>query len=430
VTGPIAWRRAVPLVGLACVPLCLPAPGHARERAGTRVEFDLDRAPETFYDLTDDWSFGAIAELDAIIERNFDLDSRENADVATLEPGLELALAYEPAGPISAFTEVELRQGIVIQDEDDALDAETRLRLEQAYIIVAEPGQRAALQLGRQSFEDERDWWYDEELDALRVFFRTERLGVEFSVSRNQAFGNDFLDRSRTAESENYFLVGHYAYAEEANLSAWLVRQDNPGDGEKPVFLGARSIGQVLPGLEHWLDAAIVRGTDDGRDIRAFGFDIGAVYEPELPLQPAVTLGIAMGSGDSDGDDNVDGDFRQTGLQGSYFYYGEVLAPELSNLWVGTLGIGLRPFRNASVDLLYHSYRQHRAADEFRDVLIEEDPDGRHRGVGEALDFVVGYWGIERLYVELIVGTFFPGDAFSDSADNAFFGELIISYEF
>lgn len=130
----------------------------------------------------------------------------------------------------------------------------------------------------------------------------------------------------------------------------------------EPIFLGARSIRELAPRLEHWIDLALVRGSEDGRDIRAWGFDAGLEYETELPGEIELSVGVAFCSGDANPGDAVDGSFRQTGLRGSYFYYGEVLAPELSNMWIATAGIGFSPADDISIDLLYHCYRQHEAA--------------------------------------------------------------------
>lgn len=99
-----------------------------------------------------------------------------------------------------------------------------------------------------------------------------------------------------------------------------------------------RSIGELGSDFEHWIDAAIVRGNDDGNDIRAYGFEAGITYEPDLALDPLFTLGATLGSGDSNPNDKVDRELRQTGFQESFYYYGEVFAPELSNLWVLTGG--------------------------------------------------------------------------------------------
>ncbi len=86
--------------------------------------------------------------------------------------------------------------------------------------------------------------------------------------------------------------------------------------------------------------------------------------------------------------------------------------------------------QDLSVGFLYHDYRQHRAADALRDAFTFQDLDGEHKALGHALDFVFSYYGAEGLYADLIIGSFFPGDAYLEDSTNAYFGEFIIGYEF
>lgn len=79
---------------------------------------------------------------------------------------------------------------------------------------------------------------------------------------------------------------------------------------------------------------------------------------------------------------------------------------------------------------IYHYYRQDRASDDLCDVSLEIDPDGRNVDLGQGLDLVIGYRPIKNTAVKLVFGAFFPGNAFPDDADNAYFGELELSYRF
>ncbi|MGI6657130.1 MAG: alginate export family protein [Desulfobulbus sp.] len=83
-------------------------------------------------------------------------------------------------------------------------------------------------------------------------------------------------------------------------------------------------------------------------------------------LQPSLTVGYALGSGDRKGG-SVNRTFRQSGLQDNtcrfngvedFQMYGEVLDPELSNIGITTLAVGIRPSARSSLDLVHHLYRQ------------------------------------------------------------------------
>ncbi len=412
----------------------------ASVRKEAELDFDFDDPPETRYRLTDYLSIGAKVKLAFDWENDLNLDSGDDNDLATAEPELKVALSFTPSDRIQAFMELELAQKYLIDSPADARESTTSLELKQAYVGFPELYPGFTLQLGRQRFNDEREWWYDEKLDAARLFFRRGRFGVEASASRKEIYGDDLLNSDEGENINNYFLVGRYAYQHDAELDAYVfVRDDRSDDQEDTVFLGVRGIGEMTRSIDYWLDAALVRGTEGGKNIRAYGFDVGSILKFASPLKPSLTLAVAFGSGDSNPDDNVDRNFRQTGFQDNkgrfngvtnIQYYGEVLQPELSNLWILTGGIGIRPIRKGSIDLVYHYYRQDQGSDNLRDAEIDVDPDGRNRDLGQGLDLIFGYKGFRDVSMEIVFGSFFPGNAFPSDADNAYFSELKLSYKF
>jgi hypothetical protein len=136
--------------------------------------------------------------------------------------------------------------------------------------------------------------------------------------------------------------------------------------------------------------------------------------------------------------DGTDGAFRQTGWQRnngnlggvtSFRYYGEVVDPELSNLGISTLGIGTRLGRDASIDLVWHEYRQDVAEGFLRQSDLDEDPDGVHRDLGREIDWIAGLRNALGSDFELVLGWFEPGDAFPD-ADAAWKVSLQWRYRF
>jgi alginate production protein len=205
------------------------------------------------------------------------------------------------------------------------------------------------------------------------------------------------------------------------------------------MFFGIHSSGSLTSAIDYWLEGALVRGESQGTNIRGYGFDLGGTYRWAMRLQPSLTLNLAFGSGDGDPTDSVDHNFRQTGVQQNEArfsgitrlkYYGETLDPELSNLQIITLGVGIRPTPESSIELVYHDYRQDEALDELRDAKIEVEPSGNDREIGQAIDLVMGFEEIEDLELELVLGGFFPGRAFSTDADAAYFAGIEIIYGF
>lgn len=298
-----------------------------------------------------------------------------------------------------------------------------------------------SLQIGRQRFEDERNWLYDEELDAVRLRYGRGTLAVELSASRNGLVRKDVLGPKEKERINNYVLHATSRLPRSIELEGYaIVRDDRAADRRRPVFLGVRSRGEPVEDLDYWLEVAYVGGRDGPNRIRGWGVDLGATHELQVGPRPALTLGFAFGSGDRGPDDGRDGSFRQTGLQDneadfggatSFKYYGEVLDPELSNLAIFTVGIGVRPSQKFSLDLVYHYYLQHRASNALRDAAIDAEPSGRSRRLGSEVDFIVGLAEIfDRVDVKAVLGYFIPGAAFPRGTDGAWLAAAEVQFRF
>ena len=405
------------------------------------IEFDIDNPPKTRHRLTPSVTFGSKVTLDFDLEKNYDLDSDLADDLSKLEPGWDVAFSFNPTPRIHGFLGLELSRAFLRDDRDNTRRPTTELQVEEAYVTVRDILDGLSLQVGRQDFEDEREWLYDEELDAVRLYYRTASLGVELSVSREELVRKDLLNKDDERIINNYFLLGRYALGEGSELDGYVfVRDDRSSRRQDRVYVGVQSIGEITSRLDYWLDAALVKGSERANDLEGFAFDVGATYKfKKLPWRPSLTLGLAFGSGDSDRDDDRDRDFRQTGLEDnnakfdgvtSFKYYGEVLDPELSNLAIFTAGVGARPIKKGSIDLVYHYYRQHHADDDINGSDLEIAPGGEKSDLGHGIDLVFGYRGIEDLKLDLILGAFVPGRAFARDADNAYRVGFEIGYGF
>jgi alginate production protein len=408
------------------------------------VTFDFDDPPETENRITDSLSYGIEIELDGFRTDDLDLDNGSDDDQTVFEPKLDVAFTFQSNETLRAYVDLELSRIEVIGSSDSGESDKTSLGFKEAYVTLREIFDGLTAQIGRQQFQDPVEWYYDQELDALRAYYRIASVAFEASLSEQGFADEDFLNGDDTDEVINAFLVGHHAFDEDTGLSGYLLHRDGrERESEDLTFIGVQSEGELTQDLDYWLNAAYVTGDakdgDGSHDVRGFGVDLITTYAPEAAWEPSVTLGFAFGTGDDDPGDGVDHSFRQTGLQENnasfngvtrFKYYGEVFDPELNNLAVLTLGGGLKPSESSSLDLVYHYYRQDHASAELRSSNLDAAPDGRHRELGHEVDFVLGYLGVEDLSVALIVGTFFPGQAFESDADNAYLVSFEIQYEF
>jgi hypothetical protein len=272
-------------------------------------------------------------------------------------------------------------------------------------------------------------------------------------------------------------LLGHASvgYAPGHRLDVFALRQwdgsSRPAVGEllernerdesdaDLLWLGIRAIGDFdldrFGSLGYWADLALVQGSEDTYSFRqvrdrlrvrrrverrvfGLGGDAGINYTANLPLRPSLTLGYAWASGDDGAGD--DGGFRQTGLQRNndrfrgvnrFRYYGELLDPELSNLGIATVSLGVAVLRSSSVELAWHHYRQSQPSRELRGSRLDMDPNGVDRAIGQELDLVIGLQEWDHIEVEIVGSAFRAGRAFDRAPSRwSFGGFLSIEYRF
>lgn len=431
---------------LLVISLILPGRASAAQPPTEEVTppaFDPGAPPKTRILLAPFLTFGGRLELEYQLEKNFDLDNSDDDELSTLEPELSLAFSFDPSRNVQAYLNVSLLREIALTEgrERSERERQVRLELKHAFVLFKDLFDgRLSLQVGRQRFRDNREWLYDDELDAVRAYYRVSKLSLELSVSRKDLVDRDLLNREDNERINNYFLYGRYALTEKVAIAAYtFFRDDRSSERERPIFFGLQSNGEIVDDLEYWLELAHVRGKDGSKRIRGWGLDLGATYEFDSPLRPSITVGYAFGTGDGDPDDRVDRSFRQTGLQGNedkfngvtrFKYYGELFDPELSNLSIFTGGFGIRPTRRSSIDLVYHYYLQHKASETIREAEIDEEPTGPSKRLGSEIDLIVGYREIRNVDLALTLGYFIPDKAFPSGADNAFFANLKIRYSF
>lgn len=368
--------------------------------------------------------------LDFIGEDNFNLADVLPGDLQTGRLRGRFEWIPHATRSVSAMLQIKAEEEREITDEADEFSDRSRLTLGRAYVMLhGLIGKHGSLQAGRSRFDDRRDWSFNRDIDALRLFFDWSRWQVQLAV------GEELVDPARRHRDVlNTYAAASFYPGGEHKLTAYVLDRDDrfvvngtPRDFS-PRHFGVRAFGETKI-WEYWLDAAIARGRDRGVPMRGSAVDAGVTWIAPVALEPSITLGYAMGSGDDDPSDGVSKTFRQTGLHlnngkfngvSSFRYYGELMRPELANLHVETLGVGLRPREKTSLDVIFHRYR----LDEPASQLIEAAMEDRtlnliDRDVGTEWDIVFGYEEWLHWELELDIGYFVPGDAFLGPADSA-----------
>lgn len=424
-----------------------PAPTGEGEAESAPAPAPLPALPSR---LVYEYAYGS--ESEAGYRRNADLDDNLNDDFMLLQPELNGTLIYRPTDWLETTLELILEGEVLVKGDRKVLlpggDVELRpdngihLLIDQANVRIHGVTDPFSFILGRRNYEDARHWLYDTSIDVGAIGFSMGRFQALASYGREIARDLDVLDLQRRDRINTAMLHGEYRATDDIKVAAYTIRRDDRTERDGWWQLtGLRSFGYPVAGLSYWADLAAVYGRDEEkRRIRGYGFDVGATYQFRgVPLVPSVTLAYAYGSGDDNPEDNTNGDFRQTGLQSNeqkfaglseFRYYGEALDPELSNLHILTLGVGFRPIRDTSVDLVYHRYWLDEPAEELRGTALtaemNQDPSRRSDDLGHGLDLVIGFrnvFGIQRMGIDLRAGLFFPGDAFrNERGEDTFVG--------
>jgi len=367
---------------------------------------------------------------------DYDLSRRYDSDASEGSSELRLGFAGYWSESLWTFAQMQISHATAL-DPEELLRPRLEGRLTQLYALFHTRGaHRVALQVGRQDFDEPREWIFDEYLDAARlVLYGFGPLVVEAAFIRpyhpiNPAF----------ATWSDGFAMARWYFNSQNHVAVWgLARSDrNPVRERQPVWIGARYLGQWRGTVRPWLDLASMRGEDKHRTLRAWAFDAGATcVATGVRGMPALTVGYAVGSGDASTADGVDGNFRQTGYEDNWSrfgglvsqkIYGTLLDPELSNLEVSTLGVAARPMRDASVELIWHRYRQQAAYDKLQGSNLV-DPPARPNGASADLGWTVevvaaapALWG--RLRASWTTAFFRPGDAYNPRHEDAILNRL------
>ena len=105
----------------------------------------------------------------------------------------------------------------------------------------------------------------------------------------------------------------------------------------------------------------------------------------------------------------------------------------MSNLAILTLGVGLRPIRGSSLEVVYHTYQQDWPDDEIRGNLVDPParPNSVATGIGRGLDIVVGSPVLfNHIRAAYTFGVFEPGAAFAPRQEKAYMNKLNVTIRF
>ena len=133
---------------------------------------DPQAAPPLTFKITPKLFFGARLDLEIEGVNNSDLNDDEEDDLILFRSRLNLAALYRPWESIDFYGEVQLSYIQPLEDPSDRRKQDVQFYLTRAYLLWREfLNPSLNLQVGRQRFKGDREWLYDENLDAVFVHF-------------------------------------------------------------------------------------------------------------------------------------------------------------------------------------------------------------------------------------------------------------------
>ncbi len=413
------------------------------------------------------------AEFSYLRQRVFDEDDEGRPDRFGMEHALEVEAFYSLGEPLSFFAQVQA----VLEEDPDPLRESYDSYVEFGELWIASEdiaGSDVSLDFGRLDFEDERRWWWDDEVDAVRLTWEPAEA-VEISLAAGQQLFSDRSDRYYVEPDREEILrviaqaswgwrTDHvlelFASYQDDHSSSQLdddpadddpeddIEEERQDDSDADVtWLGVRAMGVFGLGsgglLGYWLDTALMSGSQkelidrdepgeeiERSDISGTAFDVGASWILPYDYDPRLFAGFARGSSE----------FIQTGLQANeagfggverFPSYGLLLAPELSNLSVVTAGVGLSLLRSSSLDLVYHHYQRVDPERGLHDQELDATLDDRHHNLGNGVDLVLALEEWERLEFTFALAALRAGDAFTERPNTwSYGGFAAIRYAF
>lgn len=418
-------------------------PGEGPTTIDPTTDSTTGRRPRTFTQtLTYQYGWGSESQISYL--RNPDLNKQVSDNLLIVAPQINGIFIYRPTDWLEmtlemiASVEIPSHQTdtITLPNGQVVFDQPTRseLLVDQGFVTLKRVIAPFEASVGRRNYEDERHWLYDGSIDVGALTFRQGALRIDAFAGR-EVYKNlnlvpgQFQVKDRINTGSIYV---DYRGIEDLRLAAYQInRHDLTEALGYPRLTGVRAIGRPSDALNYWAELAYNGGRDplynkySGR-----GLDVGVTYRfLETPLRPNFTLSYAYGSGENNPGGATNHTFRQTGLQSNeqrwagvtkFKYYGEVLDPELSNLKIFTVGLGFWPAPSVTVDLVWHKYTLDKLADEVAGSpitgLMAQVDSHLSRDVGNEFDIVIGLrnlFGLRRLGVDLRMGWFFPGKAFT-----------------
>jgi hypothetical protein len=261
----------------------------------------------------------------------------------------------------------------------------------------------ARLTFGRLRFSDLNKWGADAAVDGIHYGHKTADRVTELAAIKA-------ID-----DNASSYLMAHHGRVKNKISYGALALIENQNEDTRFHLTGyANTV--VSQRFSYELNAGVVAGdAANGKSI-GFGADLRTLHKfGKSQLNPQVMFGFAAAT---------EG-YRQSGLQSNKTYnkgqtqvhrYGYAFQPDLTNLAVGSVAIGIRPSRKFSLDLGLHVYGQLKKSNVGPNARLLGATTGNSAFLGTEISLVGAWRPNKKSKVEFGVGHFNPGPAFVDQS--------------
>ena len=174
-------------------------------------------------------------------------------DVTRVLNEVRMEFTYRPDDGLEAFASVEIGRPFE-REARGGWRGDERLELREAYLSFGDIVPDVEVRIGRQEFEDGREWLYDARLDGMRSAFERGGLRLEAAVGREGLVPVDLLNPRRSERTDNFLLRAEYEVTDDWDAAAYvLAQEDRTAADASPTFFGVQSEGTLFGPLSHQL---------------------------------------------------------------------------------------------------------------------------------------------------------------------------------
>ncbi|WP_335753157.1 alginate export family protein [Sulfitobacter sp.] len=285
---------------------------------------------------------------------------------------------------------------------DQTYDLTTRWTTKEAFVSL-EVNDEARITVGRMRFSDLNKWVADAAVDGIHFGHKTKSRVTELAA---------FTGTNKVTST--YLLAHHGRVRNNLRYGALGLIEKDGSDGR--VHLAGYTNAVVSQRFSYELNVGLVAGDAANGKNAGIGFDVRTTQKMgSSTLKPQLMFGFAAGSTG----------YRQSGLHSNKTYnlgqtqvhrYGYVFQPDLTNLAVGSVAVGIRPSRKLSVDLGLHLYGQLSKSTTGPSARLSGATTGNSAFLGHEVSLVGAWRPSKKTKVEFGVGHFKPGPAYVDQS--------------